>query len=319
MVRDIARRAFFLLLSFVVALFVIFILLRLLPGDPSNALLSINATPEQIDAAREQIGANRPAWQQLISWLSGLIHFDFGTSYVSGLPVLPEIRSVLVITIPLTLISFTLATILATLFGALAAFYSGRWFGIALSAFSQLGIAVPVFWIGTIMVWLFALRYNWLPSGGFPTDNWTHPTDALKSLILPIAAISFVMSASLTRYMKSVFTDVIESDYIRTARSLGSGHLEALFRHGLRNASVPVISILGVELASTLLGAVVVESVFTLPGLGNFLVRAISQHDYPNIQGVLLVTTLIVLVIGFVADVLQRFVDPRLRTSQENN
>ncbi len=314
MLREISRRTLFLLLSFILSLFAIFLLLRVLPGDPSNALLSINATPDQIAAVRASVGADRPVWQQLISWLNDLVHLDFGTSYVSGLPVWPEISATLVVTIPLTIVAFILSVVIATISGALAAYYRNRWFGIALSALSQLGIAIPVFWIGTILVWIFALKYYWLPSGGFPVDNFTHPVDAIKSLILPVATIVFVMSASLTRYMKSVFTDVIDSDYIRTARSLGSSHLHAIFRHGARNASVPIISILGIELATTFLGAVVVESVFSLPGLGNFLVRAIAQHDYPNIQGVLLFTTLLVLLVGFAADILQRVIDPRIRS-----
>lgn len=313
MTKALLRRFAFLLLSFTIAIVVIFLMLRLLPGDPSNALLSINATPEQITAARSDLGLNHTILWQFMHWSSQLFSLNFGTSYVSGLPVLPEIGAALQVTVPLTLIAFAVATVISIFAGFFAAFYSKRWFGIALSGFSQLGIAVPVFWIGLILVWIFALRVNWFPSGGFPQERWNSPGAAVHALILPIITVVLVMSAVLTRYSKSVTTDVLNSDYIRTSRAMGSSHTKAFLKHGLRNAAVPFIAVLGIELASTLLGAVVVESVFALPGLGSMLVKAIATHDYPNIQGILICTTFFVLVIGFLADALQKFIDPRLR------
>jgi peptide/nickel transport system permease protein len=176
-----------------------------------------------------------------------------------------------------------------------------------------------VFWVGILLVSLFAVTLRWLPSSGFPRDDWADPADALRSLTLPVITVALVMSASLTRYVRSATLDVMGSDYLRSARAQGSGYTEALWRHGLRNGAVPVISILGIELATTFLGAVVVESVFGLPGLGSMLLRAIEQHDYPNIQGVLSISTLVVLLIGFVGDIAQRLVDPRLRLSISGN
>jgi peptide/nickel transport system permease protein len=211
------------------------------------------------------------------------------------------------------LIAFVLAAVLASVVGFVAAYRADRWYGVVLSGLAQLGIAVPVFWVGMVLVWIFALDLRLFPSGGYPREGWAEPAEALRYLTLPVATIVTVMTASLARYVRSATQDVLGSDYLRTARSLGSSLPHAFWRHGLRNASVPVIAILGVELATTLLGAVVVESVFSLPGLGSMLVRAIAQHDYPSIQGVLLVTTFLVLVIGFAADLLQRVVDPRLR------
>lgn len=309
-----ARRSAFLLLSLLLAMLLIFVLLRLLPGDPTNALLSLDATDEQIEAARRQVGADLPLFSQLLQWLGDIARLDLGTSFISGTPVLPEITERLTVTIPLTLIAFTVSVLLAGLIGYLAAVRAGTRLGGVLTAVAQVGIAVPVFWIGILLVWLFALELRWLPSGGFPREGWTDPLDALRSLFLPAATIVVVMTASLIRYVRSATLDVLGSDYLRNAQALGSSFGQAFLRHGLRNASVPVISILGVELAATLLGAVVVESVFSLPGLGSMLTRAIAQHDYPSIQGVLLVTTVFVLVIGFAADVVQRIVDPRLRT-----
>jgi peptide/nickel transport system permease protein len=181
---------------------------------------------------------------------------------------------------------------------------------------SQLGIAIPVFWVGILLVAVFAVNFRIFPSGGFPSTGWADPGAALRALALPTLTIAIVMSASLLRYVRSATQDVLDSDYLRTARALGSGFAEALVRHGLRNGAVPVVSILGIELATTFLGAVVVERVFTLPGLGSMLLLGIEQRDYPNVQGVLLISTLIVLLVGFVADIIQRLIDPRLRRSK---
>ncbi len=313
------RRSAFLLVSFLIAMVAIFVLLRLLPGDPSNALLSVTATPEQIAAAQAQVGADRPVFEQFVTWFGQLLSFNLGESFISSLPVGPEISARLVVTVPLTLIAFALALALSLVAGFVSAIKSDRWYGVLISGFSQLGVAVPVFWVGILLVSLFAVGLRWLPSSGFPRDDWADPADALRSLTLPVITVALVMSASLTRYVRSATLDVMGSDYLRSARAQGSGYTEALWRHGLRNGAVPVISILGIELATTFLGAVVVESVFGLPGLGSMLLRGIQQHDYPNIQGVLSISTLVVLVIGFLGDIAQRLVDPRLRLSISGN
>ncbi|MFK3671581.1 ABC transporter permease [Leifsonia aquatica] len=313
------RRTAFLVVSLLLAMVALFFLLRVLPGDPANALLSVNATPQQIAAAQEQVGSNRPLIEQFFSWFGSLLTLDLGESFITSLPVGPEIVSRLAVTVPLTLISFVVALVLALPIGFVAAWKADRWYGIALSAFSQLGIAVPVFWVGILLVSVFSINLRWFPSGGFPRDDWADPAAALQSLALPIITIAIVMSASIARYVRSATLDVIGSDYLRNARALGSGFGAAMWRHGLRNGAVPVISILGIELATTFLGAVVVESVFTLPGLGSMLLRAIEQHDFQTIQGILFVSTFAVLIIGFAADVVQRLVDPRLRQSISGN
>ncbi|RNE56807.1 ABC transporter permease [Cryobacterium tepidiphilum] len=319
MTRYLLRRAAFLLISLLAAIVVLFVLLRLLPGDPANALLSVNATPEQIAAAQAQVGSDRPLAEQFASWFGDVLTLDLGRSFISSLPVGPEIVSRLAVTVPLTLLSFALALVVSLVVGFVAAWKSRTWYGQALSALSQLGIAVPAFWVGILLVSLFSIRLRLLPSGGFPRDDWADPADAIRSLTLPVITIAIVMSASLARYVRSATLDVLGSDFLRNARALGAPFRVAMWRHGLRNASVPVISILGIELATTFLGAVVIESVFTLPGLGSMLLRAIAQHDYPNIQGILLVSTVAVLVIGFLADLVQRLVDPRLRASISGN
>ena len=300
-------------MSLLVAMLAIFLLLRLLPGDPANALLSVQATPEQIAAAQAQVGSNVPLLEQLVAWFRGMLTLDLGHSFISTLPVAPGDRRPAVRDGPADP---------ARVRSGVRAVAGGR-----LRRGLQGG---PLVRRRALRV-LAAVRrdpgvlgrhparqrlraaVSVLPAGGFPREGWSEPGDALTHLALPVLTVALVMAASLSRYVRSATLDVMGSDYLRNARAMGSTFGMALLRHGLRNGAVPVISILGIELATTFLGAVVVESVFALPGLGSMLLKAISQHDYPNIQGILFVSTLAVLLIGFVADVAQRLVDPRLR------
>jgi peptide/nickel transport system permease protein len=307
------RRTLILVASLFLAAVVLFVLLRLLPGDPANALLGVGATEQQIAAARAQVGSDQPLYVQFVNFLGNLVRLDLGTSFVSRASVLEEIGNRMSVTLPLTFFGFVLALVLAIPLGILAAVRSDKWYGNAISVISQLGIAIPVFWVGILLVTLFAINLRWLPSGGFPLRGWSNFGEAATGMILPALTIGLVMGASLLRYVRAATLDVLGSDYLRTARALGASFPEALIRHGLRNGAVPVISILGIELASTFLGAVVIERVFSLPGLGSMLLLAIQQRDYPNVQGVLFVSTLLVLLIGFAADIAQRLVDPRLR------
>lgn len=300
-------------MSVVIASLVLFLLLRLLPGDPANALVSVGADAAQIEAARRQVGSDLPLYEQFIRFISSLARFDLGNSFVSGAPVLAEIGKRLIVTVPLTLMAFVVAIAIAVPLGILSVVRQNRCYGTLISVVSQLGIAVPVFWIGILLVTVFAVNLRLFPSGGFPSRGWQSAPAAFQSLVLPVTTIAIVMSASLIRYVRSATQDVLGSDYLRTARALGATFSQALIRHGIRNGAVPVISILGIELASTLLGAVVVERVFSLPGLGSMLLLGIEQRDYPNVQGVLFVSTLLVLLVGFAADLAQRIIDPRLR------
>lgn len=317
MLGYILRRLAILLLSLLVAAIVLFVLLRLLPGDPAAALVGVGATPEQIAAAQAQIGSDRPLGAQFIGYLGDLARFDLGKSFVSRAPVLDEISRRLGVTLPLTLAAFVLALVIAVPLGIWAAVRADGWAGLALSVVSQIGIAVPVFWLGILLVYQFALTLRWLPSGGFPLRGYEDPGRAVLSMVLPVMTIAIVMSASLMRYVRASILEVLNSDFLRTARALGESRSGALVRHGIRNAAVPVVSVLGIELATTFLGAVVVEQVFSLPGLGSMLLLGIQQRDYPNIQGVLIVSTLLVLLVGFLADILQRLLDPRLRETHE--
>ena len=307
------RRTLILIVSLFAAAVVLFVLLRLLPGDPANALLGVGATPQQIEAARAQVGSDQPLHVQFGTFIGNLARLDLGTSFVSRASVLQEIGNRMSVTLPLTVLGFLVAIALALPLGMLSAIRADRWYGTAISIISQLGIAIPVFWVGILLVALFAINLRWLPSGGFPLRGWSNFGEAAIGMVLPALTIGLVMGASLLRYVRAATLDVLGSDYLRTARALGSGFTEALVKHGLRNGAVPVISILGIELATTFLGAVVIERVFSLPGLGSMLLLAIQQRDYPNVQGVLFVSTLLVLSIGFAADLAQRLIDPRLR------
>lgn len=309
----ILRRFAILVLSLLIAAVVLFVLLRLLPGDPANALLSVGADQQQIEAAREQVGSNLPLYEQFLRFVGNLARFDLGTSFVSGKPVIEEIATRLTVTVPLAMLGFALAITIAVPLGILSAVKAHRWYGAAISTVSQLGIAIPVFWVGILLVTVFAVNLRLFPSGGYPRRGWQNEGQVLYALALPVLTIGLVMAASLIRYIRSATQDVLGSDYLRTARALGASFPQALIRHGIRNGAVPIVSILGIELATTLLGAVVVERVFALPGLGSMLLLAIEQRDYPNVQGVLFISTLLVLLIGFAADLAQRVIDPRLR------
>ncbi|MDC9824077.1 ABC transporter permease [Devosia sp. ZB163] len=313
MLTYLLRRLVILLLSLLIAAVVLFILLRLLPGDPANALLGVGATAQQIEAARAQVGSDQPIWMQFLTFIGNLARFDLGASFVSKAGVLEEIGNRMSVTLPLTILGFLVAIVIAVPLGIVAAVKSDKWYGAAISVVSQLGIAIPVFWLGILIVTVFAINLRIFPSGGFPLKGWANFGEAATAMVLPVLTVALVIAASLLRYVRSATQDVIGSDFIRTARALGSSFPEALVRHGIRNGAVPVISILGIELATTFLGAVVVEKVFALPGLGSMLLLAIQQRDYPNVQGVLFISTLLVLLIGFAADLLQRLIDPRLR------
>ncbi|MDR0527529.1 MAG: ABC transporter permease [Spirochaetaceae bacterium] len=317
MCRYLLHRIFFLIFSFAAALLLIFVLLRLMPGDPANALLSVDATAEQIAAARAKAGSDRPLAEQCVLWFADILRGNLGESYISGVSVSAEVKRRLGVTIPLTLISFSVSFLLASVTGFITAYKNRRWYATVLTVFTQLNLAIPAFWVGIIFVWLFALRFPLLPSGGWPGGGWGDPAAAVESLILPALTIVFVMSSSLARYVRSNVLSVMDSGFLMASRSLGFSQVRSFVLHGIRNAYVPVISILGMELSSTLIGAVVVENVFALPGLGSMLTKAIAQHDYPSIQGVLLVSTCIVLFIGFFADVVQRILDPRLRNQRK--
>jgi peptide/nickel transport system permease protein len=309
----VVRRLVLLVVALVVASVVVFALLRLLPGDLAAVIAGPQAPPERVDAIREQLGLDRPLVEQYLEWMGGVLQGDFGTSVVSGTSVADEMRDKLAITGPLVLASTVLSLLVAVPIGTWAAVRRQRPDGVAVNALSQVGIAMPSFLVGLALIIVFAVRLGWFPPNGFPRQGWDEPGRAVRSLVLPVLTLALAQGAVLVRFVRSATLDVLQQDFMRTARATGLTFRRAFVRHGIRNASVPIISILGVQIASLLAGVVVIERVFALPGIGQMLVGDIGDRDLEKVQGTVLLLTVIVLVIGFVVDVLARLIDPRLR------
>lgn len=307
-----------LLLALALAVVILFVVLRLL-GNPVFALISIGATEDEIAAAAARLGVDRPIPEQFLDYVRQLATLDLGQSFTNRLSVGDEILRRLNVTLPLTLLAFALSVVIAVPVGFLAGWKSRSWFGTLFSAVSQIGGAVPVFWVGILLVGVFALGWRVLPAGGFPRTDWEDPGAAVRSLVLPVVTIAIVAGSDLARYVRSATLDVLGQQYMRAARATGQSFGTALWRHGIRNGIVPVISILAILLSTTFVGAVIIERVYALPGLGDMLLVGIKEQDFPSVQGVLLFSTVLVLLLGFAADVLQRIIDPRLRDSLSGN
>jgi peptide/nickel transport system permease protein len=309
----VVRRLGLLLVAIVVTSLVVFLLLRLLPGDLARVIGGTQASPERIEAIREELGLDEPLVRQYLQWLGGILHGDFGTSALSGETVTGQLGQKLGVTAPLVLGSSVLSILVAVPLGIIAGARHRRADGIALSLVSQLGIAVPTFWAGLLLIIVFGVHWNVFPAQGFPRDGWDDPRGAIESLVLPTITLALSQGAVLLRFVRSATLDVLHQDYIRTARAKGLTRTQALYRHGLRNASLPIISILGVQIASLIAGVVVIERVFNLPGVGQMLIRDIGARDLEKVQGTVLLLAIVVLVLGFLVDVVHRIVDPRLR------
>ncbi|GIJ30071.1 peptide ABC transporter [Micromonospora qiuiae] len=306
------RRLVILAVSLLAASVLVFTLLALLPGDQAQAMLGVNATPEALEALREQFGTNRPFTERYLDWVGGLVSGDFGTSPLSGVSVGAEIVDKLGVTVPLILSGMALALLIAVPLGVLAAVKSRTLLGTVLSALSQVGIAVPSFWLGILLITVFAVKLQVLPSGGF--TGWEDLGGAAQSLLLPALVLGVAQGAILMRYVRSAVVEVMQEDFIQTARAKGLSRSQALTRHALRNAAIPVITVLGLQLATLLIGAVVIENVFGLPGLGRMLLQDVGNRDLLKVQGTVMVLTAAVLLINFLVDVVYHAVDPRLRS-----
>jgi peptide/nickel transport system permease protein len=309
------RRLGWLVGSLFLAGSAVFFLLRVLPGDPAVTLLAVGSPPEQIEAIRRQLGTDRPLLTQYGDWFGGLLTGHLGDSLFTKTPVLEQIVGRLPVTLPLALSAFVASIVVAVPVGVFAALRRRAADGVAVSGLAQLGIALPVFWVGIVVVWLVAVQWRLLPPGGFPRAGWQDSGAAIQSLILPVVTLTIAQASLLVRYVRSATLDVLGQDYIRTARSLGYSLPQALRRHGLRNGAAPVVNVLGVLLAGSLLGTVVIESVFALPGLGSLLLSSVKARDLPVVQGTVFLMTGTVLLVGLAVDLIQRFIDPRLRGS----
>ncbi|HVV07811.1 ABC transporter permease [Amycolatopsis sp.] len=310
------RRVALLLVSLAVASVIVFALLRLLPGDVAATIGGIQASPAQLAAIRADLGLDRSMAVQYGDWAAGVLHGDFGRSQLNGGSVSSELWQKLQVTAPLVVGAVVVALAIAVPLGTLAAVRSRSAVGTGLSVFSQLGIAIPTLWLGLVLVLVFSVELGWLPAQGFPDDGWSEPGLALRSLVLPWIALGLTEGAVLLRFVRSSVLGVLHSDYVRTARAKGLTRGQALVRHGFRNAALPVVSVLGLQLAALIVGAIVIERVFTLPGVGSMLVTDVGNRDLVKVQGEVFLVVAAVLVIGFVIDLVHRLVDPRLREAR---
>lgn len=314
MVLALLRRTGVLLLSLVAASILVFAIMTVLPGDPAQVALGVNASPEAVETLRARFGLDRPLPVQYLDWLGGLVTGDLGTSYRSGLDVAPQVIDRFMVTAWLVGAAIVIALLIAVPLGSLAAIRHRRTDGAAISAASQVGIAVPSFLAGLLLVAVFAIRLRWFPAGGWvaPAED---PVEFVRHVTLPALALGLVQGAVLTRYVRSAILDVLREDYMRTARSKGLRPWAALVRHGLRNAAVPVVTVLALQLATLLIGAVVVERVFVIPGLGSLLLDSVRNRDLLLAQGTVMALVLAVLVINYLVDVAYTIIDPRLRVA----
>ncbi|WP_020573470.1 ABC transporter permease [Actinopolymorpha alba] len=298
--------------SLAVASVVVFGFLAVLPGDPARVALGVNATPEAVAQLQKEFGTDRPLFAQYLGWMRGLVVGDFGRSYVTREAIGPQVIDRLGVTLWLVGAAMVIALLVAVPAGTVMAVRHRRLSGLVLSAFSQLGIAVPAFLTGVLAVAFFAVRLDWLPSGGY-TPPAEDPVEFVRQLVLPATALGLAQAAILARYVRSAVLDVLREDYLRTARAKGLTPTRALLRHGLRNAAIPVSTVLGLQLATLLVGAIVVERVFVIPGLGSLLLDGVANRDLLLVQGVVMVLVIAVLVVNYAVELLYAAIDPRLR------
>ena len=308
------NRAIQFSLSLLVASVVVFALMSLLPGNAAQVALGTNATSEAVAALEAQYGLDRPPLIRYFHWMGGMLTGDFGTSYVTGAEITPVIVDSVQVTAILVIAAIALSILIAVPLGTFAALEQRNWIGVTISAISQVGIAIPNFLAAIILVIIFSLTLGW-----FPSQGWMAPIEGLGGfllrLVLPVVSLALVQAAVLTRYVRSAVLDVMREDYIRTARAKGLTRTKALFVHGLRNAAIPVITVAGVQLATLLVGAVIIEQIFVLPGIGSELVRAVANRDLVAVQGIVMVLVLLVLIINLIVDILVPIVDPRIRNA----
>ncbi|MGW2032972.1 ABC transporter permease [Streptomyces sp. NPDC001356] len=309
------RRAALLVVSLLAASVLIFLVLRLLPGDIAQTIGGIKATPAQVAAVRHDLGLDRPLAAQYAGWIGGVVTGDFGRSVLDGTSVSGQLAEKFAVTGPLAAGAVVLALAFAVPSGIAAAVHRDSRLGGVVNACGQLGIALPTLWVGLLLVVVFAVQVRWLPAQGFPVDGWAEPGQALRSLVLPWLTLALSEGAVLLRFVRSAVLEVLHQDWLRTARAKGHTRTGALVRHGLRNAAVPVVSVLGLQIAALVAGAVVVEQVFVLPGVGQMLITDVGNRDLDKVQGEILLLTGAVLVIGFLVDLAHRLIDPRLRSA----
>ena len=301
-----------MLVTLVFVSLLVFVVVRVLPGDPALIMLGIEASPEAVARLRESLGLNLPVPVQYVRWIARAVAGDLGRSIQYDVPVAGLILSRLSVTLPLTVMAAALMAAAALPLGVFAATRHRRWGDYLTMTLSQLGIAVPGFWAGLLLILLFSVRLGWFQSGGF--DGWGQGAGhALKSLLLPAVALGLFQFAVLARTTRSAVLEVLREEYVKTARAKGVAESAVLFRHALRNAMIPILTVAGIQLGQLMAGSIILESVFYLPGLGRLALGAISARDLPVVQGVVLFVATVIVTINAAVDVLYGVLDPRIR------
>ena len=312
MIVALGRRALSLSLSLIVASVVIFLMLQAVPGDPAAFMLGLNASEDTVAALRAELGLEGPLLTRYFAWISGMLVGDFGVSYTYRVPVADLVADRVVVSAPLALMALALSTVIAIPVGLIAAARRGGVADWGIMGGTQLGIAVPNFWFAMLLVLVFAVQLRWVSAGGFPGwDAGLWP--GLQALLLPAIALALPQASILARVLRSALLDTLDQDYIRTARAKGNSERGALLRHALRNAMIPVLTILGLQFSFLLAGAIIIENVFFLPGLGRLIFQGITQRDLIVVQSVTMLLVFAVILVTFLVDLAYTLADPRLR------
>ena len=290
----------------------VFLLLHLAPGDPAAIMAGDNATPETIAAIRSKLGLDQPLWWQFVTWIGTLLQGDLGRSLFWGDPVLSLVQQRAGPTVSLTLTTLLIAVTIALGLGVTAAARAGTWMDRSVMAFATLGFSVPVFVVGYALIFVFAIQLRWLPVQGYtPLADGVWPW--LRNLILPSAALGLAYVALIARITRTAMLDVLAEDYMRTARAKGVAVRPMLFKHALKNAAVPIVTVIGIGVALLIGGVVITETVFNIPGIGRLVVDAIARRDYPIIQGVILLFAGVYVLVNLAVDLSYSLFDPRVR------
>lgn len=310
--RFIARRMLTLIGQLLLVATIVFLMLRLVPGDPARAILGETASEEQIEAMRGKLGINRPIWEQYVEWLGNAVRGDLGNSIITGRSISSDIMDRFSNSAEIILISVVVSLIIAIPLGTIAALKRNQFADVALSSLAMLGLSLPGFVIGTVFVLLFGLKWGILPQSRFV--GWTDdPLGHAKLLILPSLTLAIGNAAVLLRMMRSSMLEVLRADFVRTARAKGLNETRVIRSHTLRNAINPVVSLVGLEIATLLGGMVIVEQIFNWPGLSSLLLSGVLSRDYPVVQGVVLVIAVVTIVVNVIVDITYALLDPRIR------
>ena len=311
MTRYIAARLLSLTLSLIAASLIIFAIIEVIPGDPAAFMLGVNARPDTLEALRQQMGLNDPLALRYFNWVIGMLTGDFGISWTYKTPVAELVADRIWVSLPLAIYALVLSTLIAFPAGIIAASRRGAAADVSIMGATQLGVAIPNFWFAMFLVLIFAIKLRWFSAGGFA--GWDNPLLAIKALTLPAIALALPQAAILARVMRSSLLDTLGEDYIRTARAKGLTARQALWRHAVRNALIPVLTIIGLQFSFLLAGGIIIEQIFFLPGLGRLIFQSISARDLIVVESVVMLLVFVVIVVNFAVDLAYAVVDPRLR------